>query len=649
MIHYFVVTAINAAGESSVSNEISATPKKQTWTIMVYGHGDHNLTLSLYNDMIEMEAVGSNADFSIVVGADYNATEAQAYQLPTTYRTPGFFEFLLQTNSNLNALVSQPVTTTEKNLDDPNVLSTFILNSITQYPADRYGLVLWNHGGQWSAAFGGDQQDGGGSPPLGNLSLSSLKQAISSSIAQSGISKLDFIGMDTCLNGAVEFISAFATLADVYIACPEVDFGAGWDYTATLGYLKSNPGASITQFATQEVAHWRAHHFTANSPDDMTLGAHAAYDLTRVNSFQVALDAFSDALTPAMVLESEQIARIRRSSNMYSMNVAELDSPTPYVDLGDFVSKIAAQSSDSSLVSAAQSLSTEINSLVISAAKGSARNDASGLSIYFPANWWTDSTESAYITQDFNNYKLTNIATSSRWDEFLNDYFVNYWQADGQAPTVVVTPGNSFGVTVSNPATGTIAVSGSDANSLSLSAWQETSPGSKIYLDFGEFDNIEVSGSAYSYTWDGQGLIVSDGTNASYMSGRFAYPGASIYYCEAVLTTVSGSQDVLLVLDTNSGLLVNALDATNASLTGLDVSPGNTILPYFYQYDLNGSSGMSVSVIPGTTNPIVVPSTGISGLQVYQAPLPTGNYLISLWTDDVWDNTDVQMAAVGLP
>ena len=44
-------------------------------------------------------------------------------------------------------------------MDDPKVFKSFLDWAIKNYPAERYGLVMWNHGAQF-VGFGGDSQDG---------------------------------------------------------------------------------------------------------------------------------------------------------------------------------------------------------------------------------------------------------------------------------------------------------------------------------------------------------------------------------------------------------------------------------------------------------------------------------------------------------
>ena len=85
----------------------------------------------------------------------------------------------------------------EKNMDDPDVLSDFIQWGMTKYPADRYGLVLWNHGGQF-VGYGGDSQEGSLNHPMG-MTTDEVKKVIQAALSAKGEDKMDFIAFDTCL------------------------------------------------------------------------------------------------------------------------------------------------------------------------------------------------------------------------------------------------------------------------------------------------------------------------------------------------------------------------------------------------------------------------------------------------------------------
>lgn len=80
------------------------------------------------------------------------------------------------------------------NTTEPESLADFIIWASDNYPADRYGLVLWNHGGGTIMGFGADQYY-----PDDMMSLEEMGQALS----ECGV-PMDFVGFDACLMGKAD-------------------------------------------------------------------------------------------------------------------------------------------------------------------------------------------------------------------------------------------------------------------------------------------------------------------------------------------------------------------------------------------------------------------------------------------------------------
>ena len=102
---------------------------------MVYLAGDNNLDAAGVDDLLEMKAVGSTADVNIVAQFDRQGKGLQTRR------------FYLRKGDNLDADVVAELG--ETNTGDPAVLTDFATWAITTYPAQRYMLVIWNHGSGW--------------------------------------------------------------------------------------------------------------------------------------------------------------------------------------------------------------------------------------------------------------------------------------------------------------------------------------------------------------------------------------------------------------------------------------------------------------------------------------------------------------------
>ena len=83
------------------------------------------------------------------------------------------------------------------------------------------------------------------------LFLMELDEALTEIRRQTGIDKLELIGMDACLMGHVEVFSALAPHANYAVASQEVEPALGWAYTGFLANLLAEPdvdGAALGEY-----------------------------------------------------------------------------------------------------------------------------------------------------------------------------------------------------------------------------------------------------------------------------------------------------------------------------------------------------------------------------------------------------------------
>lgn len=116
-----------------------------------------------------------------------------------------------------------------------SVLTEFVSWGAANYPARRYGLVLWDHGGGVLGGYGSDELY-----PNDRLYI----PYIASALKDAGI-HFDFIGFDACLMGCFESGFALKDCADYLIASEESEAGIGWYYTDWLSYIGKDANASM--------------------------------------------------------------------------------------------------------------------------------------------------------------------------------------------------------------------------------------------------------------------------------------------------------------------------------------------------------------------------------------------------------------------
>ena len=115
-----------------------------------------------------------------------------------------------------------------RNMADAETLSMFLRWGCAYAPADRYALILWDHGAGPLLGVCLDELHPAPDNSFDSLSLRELRTALSNSPFAN--EKLLFIGFDACLMSTLEVASAVSPYAEYMIASQETEPVSGWDY-----------------------------------------------------------------------------------------------------------------------------------------------------------------------------------------------------------------------------------------------------------------------------------------------------------------------------------------------------------------------------------------------------------------------------------
>ena len=131
-----------------------------------------------------------------------------------------------------------PVKSQDELMSDPATLKAFINYGAANFPADKYDLILWDHGGGPKGGFGVDEHRDESDDWLApeTMSFASIVDALSDNAVTDANSdgtldgKFDFINFDACLMNSVELALVIADYTDYYIASAETEPGYGQYY-----------------------------------------------------------------------------------------------------------------------------------------------------------------------------------------------------------------------------------------------------------------------------------------------------------------------------------------------------------------------------------------------------------------------------------
>lgn len=380
------------AATATAPEATEAPASGDAWTVLVYSMADTNLEPYMMADLEEAAQVGSGNGLNIVAMVD----RAADYSAEPLLNLPDW-----QGGKLLK--VEQGSMTEEEDLGDidtgdPELLARFIARGIAENPAEHYALILSDHGASWPGVGGDESSDSN------TLTVAELSDAVSSGLAQAGVSKLDLLGFDACLMATYEVATALAPLADRLLASQELEPGHGWDYTS-LGVLAGDSNATADLLGSTLIDGFEAQAKAEGTDAEITL---SMIDLNQMAAVDEALDAFTTQLQDNV----SQVAPVVGQTRAKTLGFGKSPDPeedTHMTDLGLLVSQIGV---DALYVSdAADDVIRAINDAVLDSVVGSATKGATGLSIYFPPTANLLSADYAAVT------------SNGGWSDFLVSYY----------------------------------------------------------------------------------------------------------------------------------------------------------------------------------------------------------------------------------
>ena len=278
----------------------------------------------------------------------------------------------------------------DPNMGEPETLSAFLNQTVEQYPAEHYGLILWDHGSGPIYGYGIDEKYDDD-----RLTLTELKGALDNSPFDAD-RKLDWIGFDACLMADIEVAAVLSDYAWYQVASQETEPGAGWDYSFLSVF---NETADPTVIAGNIINSYTEYNLNHSRFDpDYTL---ALLDLGCIQQGEQAVEALFSDLVQNMGDSLTQQVQSRRQTK-------EFDAGAGFdlVDLGSLAQQFEAFSPDGA---------AEIQAILpeIVLCQGSNLENVSGLSVYFPySNMEAYEERKEQRQQVFQDYDQVSVSES---------------------------------------------------------------------------------------------------------------------------------------------------------------------------------------------------------------------------------------------
>ncbi|MCR5107166.1 MAG: hypothetical protein K6B28_03300 [Lachnospiraceae bacterium] len=355
------------------------------WTIMVYLCGS-DLETKYYagsDNIIEMMNAMTDDNVNIVIqtggSKEWHLEEMLSEDDKSDKITSDVLGFYHIDDMDLVMDKSEPLAS----MGESDTLYDFISWSKDTYPADKYGLIFWNHGGGAEGGVCFDElfEDD-------PLTLKEIKEAVIKADVP-----FEVIGFDACLMSSLETAEALQGYAHYMVASEEIEPGDGWDYTSFLNYLENNPGINGLEFGKKIADSYMAKCESLETDDLATI---SVTDLTKIPELSLAYKGYSTDLVYC-TRNPEEFRNLTqgalRAENYGGNNDSE--GYANMVDIGDLIDKTGSiASTNASNVLGALSEAVKYN------LHGSKRENANGLSVFYPLEKGFDLSE---VYSDFSD------------------------------------------------------------------------------------------------------------------------------------------------------------------------------------------------------------------------------------------------------
>ena len=377
----------------TLSVPIAWAQPPSTWTVMVYLDADNNLDPAGVTDVAEMQAVGSTDHVNIVVLFDRSSARCG-------YNGSKILHIHAGGNTTLWGSWTDA---DECNMGDPATLTWFLNFTVAAFPADRYALVLWDHGGNWEGICWDDTDDD-------YLTITEVRTAL----ADAAVDTVDVLGFDACLMASLEvaYTIRLTGKVDVLVASEDSIPWDGWPYDTVLTALTAHPA-------------WTPQDFAADIVDEYVAAyAHAPLSRAYITLSALDLAALDPLIEDVATLADELLTHFDAYAHAFTSSMNRADRywygmwhHGPYIDFRQFISTLG--DADSALTPYTSPILTQMDSLVIASHcwPGPHTRGATGLTVYCPRN------RNQFYTPEPYYASIADFADAAHWHTLLVTYF----------------------------------------------------------------------------------------------------------------------------------------------------------------------------------------------------------------------------------
>jgi hypothetical protein len=369
-----------ALREARAAMSASAAPEKE-WTFMLYGSADAGPMYNPLYDFAEQFPSGPGVNALCFVDT-YDGTAKVWY-----------------IDEDRNPVLLEDVG--EVNMGSVTTLSDFLDYAKTNYPAKRYIVSFYGHGGVWGGAC--TDMD----PSFGVLRMPAMKQALG------GAGGVDLVMFSApCTMGALENAYQLKDCSDVYIASEHLSGYMFW--TTAMGSiskeLRSNPAVSNVELG-RKIIGW----IEEEKKSYVRYGGRQYLTMSAIRTDR--LDGLREAIDELAHVYMENPARLKAQLDRVRNKIVFFDE-TWIVDLNSMLLHLHRVETDPVARAALENVMEHLSVALIAQLHHPKFRNIGGLSIFLPDEASTD-----ILTYYVHDVFGLDFVLDSQWDELLFGMF----------------------------------------------------------------------------------------------------------------------------------------------------------------------------------------------------------------------------------
>ncbi|GAC1394113.1 MAG: hypothetical protein NVSMB47_02610 [Polyangiales bacterium] len=606
---------------------LAAPARADSWTVMVYMEANNSLEPFANETFSELLSVGKKKGLTILVELDVGKHKS-THQIDGMPEGNGIKRLVVHKDR-----VESEDDDVHTDMTTAKGLGDFITYGRKKHPADRYAVLLWDHGAGWHGCCESE------TPEPRGMSLAAIASGLERGIKGSE-DAIDLVAFDECLMSELEVASAIAPFTSVMVGSEELEPGEGMDYHGWLTALGDDPSMTAEQVGKSIAKSYVDHVESQSGNPGYTL---SVLNLAHLDDLTAATGRLGKQLTK-MAEDPDRWPEVGAARAKADSFGGEEASIFGVVDLAQFARGAAKIEG----ASAADDVLAAIDKIVTFKVSGPMHRKSKGISVYLPEN---------QLDQDY-----ADAAFSDKWTKFARTYAESAGQdttpPDTDGISISQLPDDNGGGGGQTGKRSTLELAGlsktKDLAEVSLVLAEDVSKDEHLFLGEVPLRDAEqlaeqTDKDKINVDWNGEWPMIGDGTKVQ-MAPLFAVKqyeedgGAKMAIVEmpAELDDGTGAGFAKKVrvqfaidLVKHAGKLIGAFEIAKGGAGAIKLGPAMKVRPFRVLVADKGKYTMN-------------PGTDVLGgaLQMLSQKLPDKKYMVGLHLVDFAGNASTKLVDV---